>query len=44
LRTIFFVNRFFWPDLSATSQILGDVAFHLAPGGRRVCEIASRDS
>ena len=27
---VIFVNRFFAPDHSVTSQILGDLAFHLA--------------
>ena len=31
---LIFVNRYFWPDESATSQLLGDVAFALAEGGR----------
>lgn len=30
MRRIIFVNRFFAPDHSATSQILSDLAFHLA--------------
>src|SRR6202044_1516100 len=30
------VNRFFFPDHSATSQILSDLAFHLAGQGRDV--------
>ena len=29
-RRIVFINRFFAPDVSATSQILSDLAFHLA--------------
>lgn len=37
-----FVNRFFYPDHSATSQILSDLAFHLANGGLKVSVIASR--
>ena len=37
-----FVNRFFYPDHSATSQILSDLAFHLARGGMRVSVITSR--
>ena len=41
-RRIWFVNRFFWPDHSATSQIVSDLAFHLAKAGRRVEVIASR--
>jgi hypothetical protein len=30
---LIFVNRFFHPDHSATNQILGDLAFHLAEAG-----------
>jgi colanic acid biosynthesis glycosyl transferase WcaI len=33
---IVFLNRFFYPDLSATSQLLSDLAFHLAATGREV--------
>ena len=40
--TIIFVNRYFWPDRSATSQILTDVAFHLAQSGHKVEVVASR--
>ena len=39
---IWFVNRFFYPDHSATSQLLSDLAFHLAGQGRRIGVIASR--
>ena len=39
---ILFVNRYFWPDHSATSQLLGDLAFHLAEQGHEVAVIASR--
>ncbi len=39
---VIFVNRFFFPDKSATSQILSDVAFHLASTGRRVDVICAR--
>lgn len=39
---VIFVNRFFHPDLSATSQILSDLAFDLAARGRSVHVIASR--
>lgn len=35
-RRLIFVNRFFYPDHSATSQILSDLAFHLAGTGRDV--------
>jgi hypothetical protein len=31
---LFFINRYFHPDHSATSQILSDLAFHLAGLGR----------
>ena len=37
-----FVNRFFWPDLSATSQMLSDLAFALAEQGMDVHVITSR--
>ncbi len=40
-RTVF-VNRFFWPDHSATSQLLADLAFTLAVHGRPVSVITSR--
>ena len=39
---VIFVNRYVWPDRSATSQILSDVAFHLADAGFAVEVIASR--
>lgn len=39
---IVFLNRFFWPDHSATAQILSDLAFHLAANGQNVCVITSR--
>ena len=41
-RRIWFVNRFFWPDHSATSQIVSDLAFHLAGSGHDVGVITSR--
>ena len=37
-----FVNRFFWPDHSATSQLLTDLAYTLAVHGKRVSVITSR--
>ena len=40
--SIIFLNRFFHPDHSATSQILGDLAFYLAEEGEPVHVIASR--
>jgi glycosyltransferase involved in cell wall biosynthesis len=39
---VIFVNRFFYPDHSATSQILCDLAFYLAQSGEQVHVIASR--
>jgi colanic acid biosynthesis glycosyl transferase WcaI len=39
---LIFINRFFFPDHSATSQILSALAFHLAASGRHVHVIASR--
>lgn len=39
---LIFINRFFFPDHSATSQILTDLAQHLAETGHQVCVITSR--
>jgi hypothetical protein len=39
---LIFLNRYFYPDLSATSQMLTDLAFHLAEGGHEVHVICSR--
>ncbi|MCF6354600.1 MAG: glycosyltransferase family 4 protein [Candidatus Polarisedimenticolaceae bacterium] len=39
---IIFLNRFFYPDHSATSQLLTDLAFHLADAGWDVSVICSR--
>ena len=39
---IVFFNRFFHPDTSATSQILSDLAFHLAASGHDVHVVTSR--
>jgi glycosyltransferase involved in cell wall biosynthesis len=36
-----FVNRYFHPDISATSQLLADLAFELAKT-RRICVVTSR--
>src|SRR5579864_6431100 len=38
---ILFVNRFFFPDHSATSQLLSDLAFALSARGHRVEIITS---
>ncbi len=39
---LIFVNRYFYPDHSASSQILSDLAFYLAAAGHEVHVIASR--
>src|SRR4051812_9791260 len=39
---VVFVNRYFYPDHSATSQMVSDLAFHLASRGWEVGVIASR--
>ena len=39
---IIFINRFFYPDHSATSQMLSDLAFALAACGHTVQVITSR--
>jgi colanic acid biosynthesis glycosyl transferase WcaI len=41
---ILLFNRFFFPDTSATSQIVSDLAFHLAAEGYDVHAITSRAS
>ena len=41
---VVFLNRFFYPDHSATAQILADLAFDLAASGRPVSVIASRQT
>jgi glycosyltransferase involved in cell wall biosynthesis len=39
---VIFVNRYFFPDHSATSQMVSDLAFHLASRGWEVGMITSR--
>jgi len=39
---IIFVNRFFYPDHSATAQLLTDLATHLAAAGKSVAVVTSR--
>jgi glycosyltransferase involved in cell wall biosynthesis len=39
---IYFVNRYFYPDESATSQLLSDLAFGLAGAGQQVHIVCSR--
>jgi len=41
-RKVIFVNRYFYPDHSATSQILSDLVFALAERGWSITVIASR--
>lgn len=42
MQRLIFVNRYFFPDHSATSQILSDLTFHLAAIGHEVHVITSR--
>ena len=42
MRNVVFVNRYFHPDHSATSQMASDLAFHLARQGWGVAAITSR--
>lgn len=42
--TIVFVNRLFYPDESATSQLLTDLTVHLSESRQRVIVVASRSS
>ena len=42
MKRIIFLNRFFAPDHSATSQLVSDLAFSLAEFGRDVHVITSR--
>jgi glycosyltransferase involved in cell wall biosynthesis len=42
MKRVFFLNRYFFPDHSATSQILSQLAFHLAKSGRNTHVITSR--
>ena len=39
---VIFVNRYFYPDQSATSQLLSDLAFHLASGAHEIHVVTSR--
>ena|SRR6516165_4409046 len=42
MKRAIFLNRYFFPDHSATSQILTDVAFHLARSGIETHVITSQ--
>ena len=39
---VILVNRFYWPDQSATSQLLTDLAEHIAASGTKVVIVTSR--
>ena len=39
---LIFINRYFAPDLSATSQMLSDLAAELAQQGVQICVVTSR--
>jgi glycosyltransferase involved in cell wall biosynthesis len=39
---IIFINRYFYPDHSATSQLLSDLAFYLARNGATITVVTSR--
>jgi len=41
-RRIIFINRYFYPDYSATSQILSDLAFYLSSQGFNIEIVTSR--
>jgi hypothetical protein len=41
---LYFINRYFYPDQSATSQLLTDLAVALADGGHPVTVITSRQN
>jgi glycosyltransferase involved in cell wall biosynthesis len=43
-RSIVFLNRFYWPDVAATAQMLADLAEDLASAGWSVTVITSRGS
>jgi len=42
MASVVFINRFFYPDHSATSQLLTDLAFYLSSKGHNVKVITSR--
>jgi len=42
MNRLFFLNRYFFPDHSATSQILSQLAFHLTESGHDVHVVTSR--
>src|SRR5215510_16008857 len=42
MQRVIFLNRYFFPDHCATSQIVSGLAFHLAASGKNVHAITSR--
>src|SRR5437868_14630048 len=42
MKRAIFLNRFFFPDHSATSQMVSTLAFHLAESGREIHVITSQ--
>lgn len=42
MKRLIFLNRYFFPDHSATSQILADLAFHLVESNQQVHVVTSR--
>jgi colanic acid biosynthesis glycosyl transferase WcaI len=42
MRRFIFINRYFYPDQSASSQILSDLAFHLAERGHEIHVVTSQ--
>jgi colanic acid biosynthesis glycosyl transferase WcaI len=42
--SVLFINRYYWPDVSATAQMLTDLAEGLAAGGWRVVVLTGRRS
>jgi colanic acid biosynthesis glycosyl transferase WcaI len=42
MQRVFFLNRYFYPDHSASSQLLTDLAFHLTTAGRQLYVITSQ--
>ena len=41
MNKVIFINKYFYPDLSATSQILSDIAFHLAEDSTQIYVVCS---
>ena len=43
-KRIIFVNRFFYPDISATAQLLGELVFNLDEKDKEIIVVASRSA